>query len=230
MMKINNNKMVIAGMVTLVLLASGCQMTPAIAEDITTHYKEAEKAVIEKSYQEALNNYNAALKALDESANQSDLTITKGIIYFNIGFCHEQIGELDEAITWYLKSREEHDTVMLADIALGGAYFQMKEYDISQDYYEAAIKQDATAYEAYVNLSAIYAIRENYEEALSLLTKAIEVEPKKVDAYINRAYIFASQGNEVGMNEDIQALKNMKFNSLDVYIKIFNDTLQEVEN
>lgn len=229
-MKINNKTMVIAGVIALVLLANGCQMTPAIADDITTYYKEAEKAVIGKSYEEALNSYSAALQALDGSASQSDLTITKGIIYFNMGFCHEQLGELDQAIEWYLKSREEPDTVMLADTALGGVYFQMKAYDISINYYEAAIKEDATAYEAYVNLSAIYAIRDNYDEAVSLLTKAIEVDSTKADAYINRAYLFASLSDEARMNEDIQALKKMKFKSLDVYIKIFNDTLQEGRN
>jgi tetratricopeptide (TPR) repeat protein len=225
-----NNKAIVSSIVALMLCTTGCQNNQLREDDIAVHYIEAEKAVLEASYEEALTRYSAVLECLELPSHQLDGKITRGIVYFNIGYCYEQLGDVSTAIDYYLKSKKEGDAPVLADIALGSIYFQMKEYDVSKEYFQSAINEDVNAYEAYVNLSAIYSLEHDDDQALALLTKAIEIDVTKPDAYLNRAYLFASLGNEDMMNQDIKKLKAMKVNSLDVYVKIFNDTLEEVRN
>lgn len=228
MKRINKNWFV-GGLVAVLLLASGCQDDVAIKGTVESHYTEAEKLVIIQSYKEALLEYSEAMVCLEDDRVEQNNAISKGILLFNMGYCYEQLGEYNQAIQSYLESSDEEDTRLLALIALGSVYFQTQDYAKSKVYYEEAIELDTQAYEAYVNLSAIYSLELDDEKALSLLNEAIAIDASKPDAYVNRAYIFARLGNEASMNEDITILKNMNFVGLDVYMKIFNDTLQEVK-
>ncbi|MBN2899581.1 MAG: hypothetical protein JXO44_12475 [Clostridia bacterium] len=228
-MKIINRKWIASGMVAMTLLASGCQTKVAMPDTVESHYMAAEKLVIMASYEEALTQYDAAMVCLQTGDAAQTANVSKGILNFNIGYCYEQIGDYEHAIEYYTASGQDQESAMLARVALGGVYFKMKNYEASKACYEEAIDLEADAYEAYVNLSAVYSLEENDEYALFLLTKAIDIDGDKPDAYVNRAYIYACLGNEKEMNADIQKLRNMNFAGLDVYVKIFNDTLQEVE-
>lgn len=144
-----------------------------------------------------------------------------------MGYCYEQLGDLDKALDYYIKSLEDESSKGLALTALGQLYFKQENYELSKSYYERAVQVAGYGYEAYVNLSAIYSLEGDAPTALDHLNQAIEIDRERPDAYLNRAYIFAKLGDEELMKSDIDFLKSMNFSSIDVYIKIFNDTLKE---
>lgn len=209
------------------LFIVGCQFQQETEKPFSHYYTEGEKALLIEDYETGLDFYLKGLAIMEDTPEAVDLQVASGILYFNIGYCHEQMNQIEDAVTYYSLAIEDESSEVIAYIALGGLRFRQELYDQSQALFLKAIEIDDKAYEAYVNLSAIYALREDAPMALSLLTKAIHVDKERPDAYLNRAYLFASIGDEDMMKQDIQVLKAMNFSSLDVYIKIFNDTLEK---
>lgn len=225
----NKSNFIIGLLLASSIFLSGCQKDLGPQKTLAYYYKEGEKAVLLQSYETAIEHYDRALDCAKEPAESLEIDITNGILYFNKGYCYEQLGDTQKAIEMYLLAYEDQSSKVIASTALGSLYFDLEKYEISKTYFEEAIALDERAYEAYVNLSALYSLENDRQMALSLLTQAIEVDHQKPDAYLNRAYLFACMGNEDLMKADIETLKEMKFSSLDVYIKIFNDTLEEVQ-
>lgn len=220
-------KTLACGFIFVLLAVQGCGQSQVEEKDFTFYYTEAEKAVLVEAYDSALSYYNQALEVYVDKEGDVTYDLSVGTLYFNMGYCYEQLGHIDDALTFYTKSLEDDRSKGLALTALGQLYFGQKNYELSKNYYERAIEVDGYGYEAYVNLSAIYSLEGDSAMALSLLTEAIEMDSMRPDAYLNRAYLFAQLGNEKLMKEDVELLKSMNFSSLDVYIKIFNDTLKE---
>lgn len=214
-------------MMIIGLLISGCSRIMATEYTISDHYREAEKAVLAEFYELAIEEYSSALVLLTENNGDNTLNISEGLINFNIGYCYDQLDKREEAIRAYTESTDDPRSTVLSMTALGKLYFDSKQYDLSKQYLKRTIDYDASAYEAYVNLSAIYSLEEDYDMALSLLSKAIDVDDKRSDAYINRGYLFAKLGNVALMKEDISTLKELKEPNLDVYLIIYDNTLQE---
>lgn len=226
-MKIDRKKFFMCGILAAGIFLAGCAQGVAEEKTVTYYYTEGEKAVLVEAYDVALGYYAQALELIETDSKEVDMELSAGIVYFNIGYCYEQSGKYEKALQAYLQSSTYDASAVLAKTALGSVYFDLKKYDKSKKYFEQALDLDEKAYEAYVNLSAIYALEKDTPMALSLLNQAIEVDSSRPDAYLNRGYIFASLGEEALMKKDIKALKEMNFSALDVYIKIFNDTLQE---
>ncbi len=216
---------IISILMMFILLAACTRQNMTVS--MSDYYIEAEKAVLTNDYAEALKLYYKMLELYSEEAVDENNVMTKGLIYFNIGYCYEALGQREEAISAYIEGTKEPRAELITLTALGSLYFQSKDYEISKKYYLEAIEYDENAYEAYVNLSAIYSLEKDYDMALSLLTKAIEVDHNKSDAYINRGYLFAMLGDRTLMEADVSNLKQLKEPNLDVYIKIYEDVLQE---
>jgi len=226
----NKFKRIVIGLTVVTsLISSGCQNKLSKEMSVWNYYTEGEKAILLASYDMALSYYEDALESVLKAPDPLHPDITAGMIYFNMGYCYDQMGNSEEALTSYLQAYADESSKSLACSALGSLYFQLEKYELSKDYFEEAIVLDAKAYEAYVNLSALYSLGKDRKMALSLLSQAIEINNQKPDAYLNRAYLFACLGDETLMKKDIETLKAMKFSSIDVYIKIFNDTLKEVQ-
>lgn len=226
-MRPNHSLKVILMLMVISLLACGCTQNTENEFSSSEYYTEAEKLVLMASFEEAIENYSAALKALSETEDDNALNISEGLIYFNIGYCYEQLEDREEALQAYMLSKNDPRSEVLSLTALGKLYFDSKQYEQSKAFLSEAIEKDDSAYEAYVNLSAIFSIEEDYDMALSLLSKAIEVDRKRSEAYVNRGYLFAKLGKETLMKEDIERLKALNEPNLDVYLKIYNDTLRE---
>lgn len=209
------------------LIIQGCGQNQVIQKDFPFYYTEAEKSVLIEAYDSALSYYKQALELYEDKGGNVAYDLSIGILYFNIGYCYEAQGDVEEALAYYSKSLEDKGSKGLALNALGQLHFSQKNYDLSKSYYERALEVKDYAYEAYVNLSAIYSIEEDQSMALALLNEAVLLDNTRPDAYVSRAYLFAQLGDEKLMKEDILVLKNMQFQSLDIYIKIFNDTLKE---
>jgi len=213
----------------IVLMVGGCTINKDTPKPLSYYYTEAEKALLTESYEHALENYMKVLTILHNGDEDVDMAMSEGVVYFDIGYSYEQLGHEDKAIEAYMKAAGDPTASTLAKTALGNIYFHQKAYDKSKAYYEEVILEDNNAYEAFVNLSAIYALQEDQAMALSLLTQAIDIDSTRPDALLNRAYLFACIGDEALMNNDIKALKEMNFSSLDVYLKIYDDVLKEVK-
>ncbi len=230
--KMRSNKGLNVVLVTIIigLFISGCTQIEATENTIAHHYTEAEKAVLMESYDVAIEEYSLAIKLLVDNNDENSLNVSEGLIKFGIGYCYEKLDKKEEAIEAYMASADDPRSAVLSMTALGKLYFDSQQYDLSKDYLVKTIDYDETAYEAYVNLSAIYSLEEDYDMALSLLSKAIEVDDNRADAFINRGYLFAKLGQEELMKEDIAKLKDLKEPNLDVYLKIYSNTLQEDGN
>ncbi len=222
------NMMKPALVLIIMLMVGGCSMNKDILKPLSYYYTEAEKALLTESYDRALENYMKVLTILHDGDEDVDMAISEGVVCFDIGYSYEQLGNEDKAIEAYLKAAEDPTASTLSKTALGNIYFHQKAYDKSKSYFEEVISEDDKAYEAFVNLSAIYALQEDQAMALSLLTQAIDIDSTRPDALLNRAYLFACMGDQALMDNDIKALKEMNFSSLDVYLKIYDEVLKEV--
>ena len=174
----------------ILILLLAMTFSHSLAQD---HIKEATKYFFMKDYNNAIAEYNLALKQNPDDPQ----------IYFNIATCYEKLGDAKSAINFYnkalklrpdfsqakealkkLRSHNQSRNVKESPTALQKANnaFDQKKYNSAIKYYADVIQIDPQNYSAYFNLAYSYEKKENYEEALRLYKRALNLNRSSEEA------------------------------------------------
>ncbi|MEO1023528.1 MAG: CHAT domain-containing tetratricopeptide repeat protein [Bacteroidota bacterium] len=154
-----------------------------------------------------------------EVAKQADITALLDVCYHNMGFFHDRLGDVDQAIVHYNQSlslnREIENTVEVPAtlIRIGNLYGRMGEQEKKLAYFEEAyetnvlLKRLYNAYDQQRVIAQYYMDKGEYEKAQRLLEEAHAYQDKqeKGSRYgkglIDLGYLEITQGRETsGLN------------------------------
>lgn len=114
-----------------------------------------------------------------------------------MGFCYQQLGELDQAVKHYeeniamnLSAGSKSKELPNSYSNLGSIYSNRGEHAKAVDYYTKAIEIRSDFVNCIINRGLAYYSMKNYELAVKDYTKAIEIDPTKSSIYNNRGVAF----------------------------------------
>lgn len=149
----------------------------------TNYYEQGTKALDQKQYQSAVDNF---LKAVE--ADPQDYTLR-----FNLALAYSLLGKDTEAIGHYKKVLELKPDLYQADLNLGISLVRAKQAAEAVPYLNAAVAQKPKEYRPNFYLaSALLAINE-FAKAEPLFNTALELNPKSPDAELGLAQTLAKQ-------------------------------------
>ena len=145
------------------------------------------------NFQAAINQFNKALKIMEELGDQSKkkdrLDISR--LYNNIGQVYVSLTEYEQAIDFLGKSLEirikelskEHTSIATSYNNIGRVYRCIGKYDKALEYYNKALKifikklgySDPRIATLYNNLGAVYGLKGEYRKSLENSEKALKI-------------------------------------------------------
>jgi protein O-GlcNAc transferase len=138
-----------------------------------------------------LARYDLAIKYIKKALQFRPANIAEA--YYNLGYALQEEGQLDEAITHYLKAIKLKPSFALPYCNLGYVLEKKGQFDEAITYSRKAIELKPSFAEAYCNLG--YALRQKgqLDEAIVYYQKAIELKPSFA-AYCNLGYTLQQKG------------------------------------
>ncbi len=101
----------------------------------------------------------------------------------NLGLIARKQGQLDQAISYFLKALEKAPQDPELWINLADAYFSKRDESRALAGYEKAVGLGAADYETFFNLGALYANQDDNLKAAQWLDKALQLKPDSGDAH-----------------------------------------------
>lgn len=128
------------------------------------------------------DNKNALL-VFGEMHNKLEVSKEKSIVEFFMGLCHQELGNIEDAISLYKSALEYDDSCIEILNNLGVLLLDNGNTLEALKYLEHAVSlEDASEYE-YVNLANAYLDMGSYDDAIKYAFKAIDMNESIVLAY-----------------------------------------------
>lgn len=105
--------------------------------------------------------------------------------YNNLGLAYQGHGDLDRALSNYLKSIEIDSKFSEAYNNAGLIYRMQNEFDKALDYFNKALEIDPSNAKIYNNIGVVYYKRGDTEKAFENYSEAIKLNPNLAEAYNN---------------------------------------------
>ncbi|MDD3296138.1 MAG: tetratricopeptide repeat protein [Candidatus Omnitrophica bacterium] len=183
------------------------------------HLYEGYKFLKESKFEEALEQFNLALKiypldalaysgkglafyflkkpeeALSEGRKSKELGSRNADVLANLGFLYYSLGMIDEAIIELQEAVKVKPKVDVFHYDLGTLYLLEKEYKKAKKQFKEAININPDFAYARNNLGYILWLEQNYSEAKGFLERAISLNPQYIEACYNLGVVLYSLGN-----------------------------------
>ncbi len=127
-----------------------------------------------------LNEYNKAIKYLEEAAKLKDNYFEA---YFELGICHQIIGENCGAIKNFIRAIQTDPDNPEAILQLGISHELCEEFDLAMMIYQKLIDNSPEFSKAYEHKSSLLMKLGKYKEAAIILTKLLKLYPDYSKAY-----------------------------------------------
>jgi predicted Zn-dependent protease len=178
------------------------------AQKAYDHYDKAEEYRSKGKYQEALSEYNAALKirnisqphygigliysiqgnhnqAIDEYKKALGINPEYIFAYNDMGTSYMAVGRNNDAASAFKEAVRIYENYADAHANLGEAYYKLKQYPEATKSLELAVSLNPNHPKAHTNLGLVYEATGNKEKAIQEYETAIQVAPK--DKYTDTA-------------------------------------------
>jgi tetratricopeptide (TPR) repeat protein len=176
----------------------------------SNYYELGLKALDEKRYQEAVDNFINAI-----AAEPKDYSL-----HFNLALAYSLIGKNAEAIPEYKKALEIKPGLYEADLNLGILLLREKQGAEAVPYLTDAVSQKAKEFRPNFYLaSALYAGGE-YAKAEQAYKAALEIDPKSPDAELGLAHTLAKQDRVADAAPHFQNAASMNPNYRDGLLEL----------
>lgn len=149
----------------------------------SNYYEQGLKALDEKRYQDAVNNFIQAI-----AAEPPDYTI-----HFNLALAYSLLGKDDEAVAEYKKTLELKPGLYQADLNLGISLIRVKRSADAVPYLTDAVSQKPKEFRPNYYLASALASANDYAKAEQAYTAALEIDPKSPDAELGLGEALAKQ-------------------------------------
>jgi len=155
----------------------------ANAQTATDYYNKGLDLFRKKQYNDAIDNYNRAIK-LDP--NNAYYLYSRGYAYYMLTQFELAAGDYTNAIG--LKPNEPANYT-----GRGNCYFSTKQYDLAlQDYFKA-VSLDPNNAMNYYNRAMVYGVKNKYDDAIKDYSQTISINPNYTYAYQGRGNSYFSK-------------------------------------
>lgn len=170
------------------------------------YYKEGQKYHDDEQYDQAIVQYNKAIKSDPNFAFAWD----------NMGLCYRKLNRYEEAIKCYKKSLEiePKGTMPLQNIAV--AYEYLKDYKSSSETYLKIIANNPEDAEGYYGAGNSFFSNQEFEKGLDYMFQAYLIYKKTNSPYIHDSetlisnyYNFLKQNNQIDLFNKVTAKYNI---------------------
>jgi tetratricopeptide (TPR) repeat protein len=155
----------------------------------TAHSNLAEVLIKMRKYQDAIDEYEEALKAFE---NATTLNPNFALAWNNKGNAYMKLKKYNKAIDAFEEAFNINQNYYLALHNQGDALYSLGKYEEAINIYDQVIstENDPNVYKSWNDRGLAKYRLENYEEALEAFDKAIEINPTFADGLINRGVVF----------------------------------------
>lgn len=151
-----------------------------------------------KMIQERILPQDVYLRARQETIDQyqdlvnSKRNYAKG--YFNLGWVHGEMGDAENALTFYQKALAIKPNYANAHYNLGNYYRDHGKLDEAIQNYEKILKINPRYHNAYLNLGVCFGLKGDDRRAIELYKKAVALRPDFAEAHFNLGYAYDATG------------------------------------
>lgn len=157
-----------------------------IDESFIGGYLEKAKTLEElKRYEEAIDNYLITLELDDATA----------FVYIRIGECHEKLGNLEDAVSFYKKAVHEDPLLDKGWVLLTDLYFQDENYQKASYYISKALKIDENNALYWRKYSEINLKLNFYEEVLVGYKNCLSLNDDALEVFVGLTDMLSFLGN-----------------------------------
>ena len=149
----------------------------------SNHYELGMKALDEKRYDEAVQQFTHAI-----AAEPKDYTL-----HFNLGLAYSLLGKDADAVPEYQKALEMKPDLYQANLNLGISLVRLKKSAEAAPYLTSAVAEKPKEYRPNYYLGAALAGASDFAKAEQAYTAALAIDPKSPDAELGLAHALAKQ-------------------------------------
>lgn len=176
------------------LLEWGTIQTMQTLPPAKQYYSTGVSLMLTKKYMKAISNFEQAIKEDPKFAEA----------YFHIGYCHDELGELQEAVSAYKKAIHLKPNFVEANYNLGIALDELKQFQESIEAYRRAAELKPNFFEAFFNLGVALGKVNRDQEAVNAFKQAIKISPDDAESHLNLGIAY---GHLSLYQEALEALK-----------------------
>ncbi|HDT13378.1 MAG TPA: tetratricopeptide repeat protein [Candidatus Aminicenantes bacterium] len=133
-------------------------------------------------------------------------------VLLNIGDCHREKGEYDQAIESYNKLIEQADTDSTMGrnmgakglAAIGLCYLKQDDLPKAQEYFMKSIEMAPQDENLPYNVAEIYFSNSQIDDAIKYFEMAIQIKPDWPDPYLRAAYAYLNKGESAKAAEHLE--------------------------
>ena len=170
---------------------------PAVAQDIMKEIEKTNNLIVEKKYDEALEN----LLAIKEKY-QGEPGID--IVNVNIGNCYSLKGNYSKAIEYYLKSQEKFPNNKEIILSIGNAYNNLQDFDKALEWFNKLKIDEIGNVDTLYNIGVIAYNNNNFERALTFFKKTTEIDSQFADGYFQMGMTY------IGLEKNQEGIAALK--------------------
>jgi Flp pilus assembly protein TadD, contains TPR repeats len=154
-------------------------------------FKKGYKLYAQDETKRALQVLSKALKEADKEDNYKG----KGVLYFIIGACYEDLMKTEKAIENYTAALRDNPYLDSVWSNMGIIYMNESNFEKARQCFEKALSVNPSKAQAYNNLGALYLRQNNVGEAITFYKKALDTKPNYGVTLGNLAYAYALNGD-----------------------------------
>jgi len=146
-------------------------------------------------------DYTGALSHFEEFLQKNPAVYQ---VYYNIGLCHQELGDWDKALENYeqfLEKIPKDDPTYLEDQSLkqavsstyykmGQCYIKLEQFDKALESFEKTVELNPDDPNTYYNVAEVYFYTDHLKEAVEFYQKSIEKKPDFVESYLKLGYAY----------------------------------------
>ncbi len=181
------------------LLSLLMSVASADASEIEDHIMSGNKFVQDKKYQEAVREYETAVKIDPKNATANLL----------LGLALANTQDLDRAAQYSTISVQLSPTYA-GYYNLGLIYANQGKFDLAVEAYEKAVQLNDKSYQAWHQLGLVYSAALKFDKAIVAYNKVIELNPKFPAAYQGLGSSYFWSGDTPTAYAQVEKLKELK--------------------
>ena len=181
-----------------------------VPNDSTALYQRGHCYMDKQNFQKAIDDFTLSFEKTNKQNSDAS---------FNIGKCYFGLGDIDNAIAFYMTTLtlEPNDKYSFYELGYCYASLSTPDKENALKYYSKAIDQDKNYYEAYFNRGLLYATQfKNLKKGHADLERSIEIRPKNKLSYLYNGMLYRDEAKE-GSEEKLLKARDMFDKVIELY-------------
>ncbi len=163
------------------------------------HYAIGNLKILHSDYQEAIKEFHLA-----EDAGYTDPQMTN-----NLGFCYQELGQVDNAMAAYIRASRENPEWVDPVAHRINLLIQTESLDEAESLCKRSLTRFPAEMSLYCLMIDILVEKDQYEEAEECLKVALEVFPEDVNLRLQKVRLYGLTGRSEEAHAEIASLREV---------------------